>query len=61
MRANLIGLAVLLAVFSAALLRAEPAKCELCQTGATCYNNISCFSPCRCILPNGVGKPGFCG
>ena len=62
MRTNLIALAILLTVGFAAFLRAEPAQCWDCMTsGITCHGDIACGQGCRCIRPDGLGKPGFCG
>lgn len=61
MRANLIALAVLLAIFGAAFLRAEPARCENCLHGFACWNDANCGQGCDCLLINGLGKAGVCG
>lgn len=60
MRALALGIGLALA----ALVTGTP-ETALCQRGcltpgATCYNDLGCFEPCRCILPEGLGKPGFC-
>lgn len=61
MRANLIGLAILIAVTSAAFLRAEPARCENCLSGQSCWTDGICGSGCDCLMINGLGHAGVCG
>lgn len=62
MRANLIGLSILLAITAAALLRAEPARCENCFSGSICFSDLACgVGNCQCLRINGLAKPGVCG
>lgn len=61
MKANLIALAILLAIAGAALLRAEPAVCGTCLSGFACWNDANCGQGCDCILINGIGHAGVCG
>lgn len=61
MRTNLIAIAILLAVAGAAMLRAEPAICNNCLSGQSCWIDGVCGSGCSCIFVNGLGKAGVCG
>lgn len=61
MKANLIGLVILLAVAGATLLQASPATCENCLSGMRCWNDGNCGQGCDCILINGLGQAGVCG